>query len=215
MSSATQLSGTVFISGVINDCEFSADGEASGDPATGDYKVHLDYKSVPKGWDPLMYTDVKVSLVFLKEEGGGKNFLAVTGGRYTSAGSIDFDDGNYLRNHTTIEVEGNRIKAVYVMHGSAKTGALATMEFFEETMIPFGPGRIAAVGLARWKAHSGELLDAIFSTRYDFDKKFSLAVPQVRRIEAQPTFDKSSRRFSSSYRGKVAALPGAVRLGVP
>jgi hypothetical protein len=209
---SNKLEGTVFISGVINDCEFSAEGSTEGDASTGEYKVRLDYKSVPKGWDPLMYTDVKVSLIFLKEENDGLNFLSLAGGKYTSSGSIDFGDGNSLRNNTMIEVQGSRIRAVYVMYGTAKTGDLGGMEFFEETMVPFGPGRIAALGLARWRTRAGEPLDAIFSTRYDFSPKKSLSRPQVRRIEPRPSFDKSRACFDCTYRGRVFALPRGVEV---
>jgi hypothetical protein len=216
MQSTRQLSGTVFISGVINDCEFSADGHASGDADSGQYTVELNYKTVPAGWDPLMYTDVKVSLLFLKEEQGATNFLSLTGGKYTSSGSIDFGDGNYLRNNTTIEVvDGNKIRAVYVMYGTAKTGRLSSMEFFEETLLPFGPGRIAALAVARWKTADGKPLDAIFSTRYDFDKKHSLKQSQVRRIEARPSFDKLTSRFSSTYQGRVLPIPNLVNRAGP
>jgi len=50
-----QISGDVRVSGVINDYEFSAEGEATGNPSTGEYSVKLDYTDVPKGLHPLMY----------------------------------------------------------------------------------------------------------------------------------------------------------------
>src|SRR6266540_2593677 len=79
-AAAGTLSGEVRITGVINDEEFSAEGEASGNPTTGEYRVTLNYKHIPRGWHPLMYTDVKVSLLFLKEEGSAVNFLTLCGG---------------------------------------------------------------------------------------------------------------------------------------
>ncbi len=116
---ARELSGEVRVTGVINDEEFAAEGEASGDPETGRYKVTLRYDNVPDGWDPIMYTDVKVSLLFHREEGRGQNFLSAAGGTYRSAGNIDFGQGDLLRNNTVIELlDESTFRAVYVMHGS-------------------------------------------------------------------------------------------------
>jgi hypothetical protein len=212
--SGEELAGTVRITGVINDSEFWAEGEASGNPSTGEYKVHLDYKSVPPGWDPLMYTDVKVSLLFLKEEGKAQNFLRLANGNYTSAGTIDLGDGNVLRNNTRISLLDKRtFVAVYVMYGTAHTGELSSMEFFEETLLPFGKGRIAALGLARWKRPDGTDLDAMFSTQYYLENGSQLAHPQVRRIEAKPNFQEG--RFASTYVGKVRLLPRIIEEGGP
>lgn len=214
MASPAQISGEVRITGVINDEEFSAEGDASGDPSTGEYRVRLEYAHIPTGWHPLMYTDVKVSLLFLKEEEHGRNFLNLTGGSYTSAGTIDFGDGHVLRNNTNIRLLDQRtFRAVYVMYGTARMDELVGMEYFEETMLPFGPGRIAALAIARWNTRSGQPLDAIFSTRYNFDPKYRLDRPQMRRIEAKPSLDRMT--FSSTYTGRVRHLPRLIEEGGP
>ncbi len=214
MEAADRLSGEVRITGVINDEEFSASGEASGSPSTGEYTVRLDYASIPRGWHPHMYTDVKVSLLFLREEGNGKNFLSLAGGKYTSAGTIDLGDGNVLRNNTVIELLDERtFRAVYVMYGTAQVGELGPMEYFEETMLPWGPGRIAALGLARWTRPDGQPIDALFSTRYNFDERHRLDRPQFRRIEAKPRME--ARTFAASYTGFVQHLPRHIEEGGP
>jgi hypothetical protein len=201
-----QLSGEVRITGVINDQEFSASGDAAGDPDTGEYEVRLEYERVPKGWHPLMYTDVKVSLLFHRQEGRGKNFHTLADGRYTSAGTIDLGGGNLLRNNTVIELLDDRsFRAVYVMYGTAQTGELARMQSFEETMLPFGPGRIAALAVARWERTDGSELDALFSTRYEWDGDGHLEHPQFRKLEAEPSFDGTT--FRSQYRGFIKDLP--------
>jgi hypothetical protein len=87
------------ISGNVKDEEFSAAGEAAGSPETGEFRVRLDYRHVPSGWHPHMYPDVKVSLLFLREEDGGQNFLTLAGGQYTSAGTIDVGDCNVPQQH--------------------------------------------------------------------------------------------------------------------
>jgi len=196
------LTGDVRITGVINDQEFSADGTATGDPDTGEYEVQLDYERVPAGWHPLMYTDVKVSLLFHREEGDGKNFLTLAGGRYTSAGSIDLGDGYVLRNNTMIELlDKHSFRAVYVMYGTAVTGELTGFDEFEETMLPLGPGKIAALAIARWPRADGTSLDAMFSTRYQLANGGRLHRPQFRKMEAEPSFD--GRSFRSRYRGFI------------
>lgn len=213
MTNAT-ISGDVRISGAINDVEFSAEGEASGNPATGEYSVTLRYNQIPDGWHPLMYTDVKVSLLFLREERGAKNFLSIAKGTYRSAGHIDFGEGNVLSNHTSIRmIDAKRFSAVYVMNGRAHTGELTGMDFFEETMLPFGSGKIAALAIARWTRRDGSKLDAIFSTRYTFDPKYSLDRAQVRRIEAKPTL--KANVFSSEYTAFVRQLPRGADDGGP
>jgi hypothetical protein len=212
------ISGDVRISGIINDEEFSATGEAAGDPVTGRYQVTLNYTSIPKGWHPFMYTDVKVSLLFLKEEGGAQNFLSLANGVYQSAGTIDLGNGNLLKNNTNIRMlNKNRFTAVYVMCGTAHTGDLNQMEFFEETLLPFGPGRIAAIAMARWKSRSGEVFDALFSTRYIFDSKKELKRPQFRRVNANATLkaSKTGGTFRASYTGFVRPLPRGVEEGGP
>src|SRR5260370_7696428 len=136
-----------------------------------------------------MYTDMKVSLLFLKEEEGGQNFITLAGGHYTSAGTIDLGDGNVLRNNTSIQMLDDRtFKAVYVMYGTAQLGELGELEHFEETMLPMGPGRVAALALARWKRPRGEPVDAMFSTRYHFASERSLSAVHVPRIHAHPQF---------------------------
>ena len=214
MAKERTLSGNVRITGVINDEEFSAEGDASGSPSTGEYKVTLNYKNIPKGWNAFMYTDVKVSLLFLKEDGKSQNFLTLTGGTYKSAGAIDLGGGNFLRNNTDIRLlNDSTFVAVYVMYGTAHLPELTGMSFFEETMLPFGPGRIAALGLARWPAADGSAVDAMFSTQYFFDSKRQLMRPQIRRIEARPSFKKGT--FSSTYNGIVNVLPRMVEEGGP
>lgn len=203
----SKLSGSVRITGVINDDEFWAEGEAVGDPESGEYTVRLEYERVPRGWDPLLYTDVKVSLLFHREEQEGRNLLSVTGGSYRTSGSIDLGNGNLLRNNTMIEmVDDETFRAVYVMYGTAQTGKLQDIEFFEETMIPFGKGKIAALALARWKTTDGKDLDAIFSTKYVLsNEEAALEGAQFRRMEAHPTFD--GRTFQCSYNGYIQNLP--------
>lgn len=204
-----QITGNVRISGVINDVEFSASGSATGDPSAGRYKVSLKYSEIPKGWHPLMYADPKVGLLFLKEQDGGENFQSVTGGRYTSAGTIDLGDGNLLRNNADIRMlTGNRFIANYVMSGTAHIDRLIALEFFEETMLPLGPGRAVGLAIARWKTRGGKPLDGLFSNRYSFDPRRRLARPQVRRIEAKPTMRGMS--FSLANVGSVRALPRLV-----
>lgn len=203
---AKTLHGEVRITGIINDEEFAAEGEAEGSPETGEYSVRLAYERVPTGWHPLMYTDVKVSLLFLREEKGGQNFLTLAGGSYRSAGSIDLGEGNLLRNNTDIRMIGNdTFRAVYVMHGTAHTGELTGMDYFEETMLPFGDGKVAALALARWSRREGDPVEAIFSTRYMFDSGRQLEHPQFRRVEAQPSF--TDMVFESRYQAYVAELP--------
>jgi hypothetical protein len=214
MADKGELSGKVRITGVINDEEFAAEGDASGNPSTGEYRVRLEYQHVPKGWHPLMYTDVKVSLLFLREEGEGQNFLSLAGGKFTSAGTIDLGDGNVLRNNTNIQLIDERtFSAVYVMYGTAQIGELTDMTYFEETMLPWGPGRIAALGLARWHARDGRDIDALFSTRYAFDGRNQLKRPQMRRIEASAKMERMT--FASTYEGIVRSLPRAVEEGGP
>lgn len=208
------VSGDVRISGVINDVEFSAAGEASGDAATGEYRVELRYAGIPKDWHPFMYTDVKVSLLFLREEENGKNFHTLADGIYTSAGTIDLGGGNVLRNNTVIRmVDANTFTAVYVMYGTARMDELVSMEYFEETMLPWGPGRVAALGIAQWKTQQGDSVDALFSTRYHFDPQYRLDRPQVRRIEAKPALNGTT--FSSTYRAFVRPLPRIIEEGGP
>ncbi|GHF33193.1 hypothetical protein E5082_31910 [Streptomyces griseoluteus] len=80
-----------------------------------------------------MYTDVKVSLLFHREEVEGKNLLSLANGTYRTAGTIDLGSGNVLRNNTVIQlVNEDRFNAVYVMNGTAQTGELENIEFFEE-----------------------------------------------------------------------------------
>jgi hypothetical protein len=201
----TEMSGDIRITGAINDEEFSAQGSASGNPSTGEYKVRLDYTNIPKGWHPFMYTDVKVSLLFLREEDGGTNFLNLTAGTYKSAGTIDLGDGNILRNNTNIKRTGsNTFVAVYVMNGTAHIDELVGMDYFEETMLPFGPGRIASLAIAQWKTKR-KPVEALFSTRYLFEEKYRLDRAQFRRIEATPQFDGKS--FTCTYKAFVKALP--------
>ena len=75
-AAALRISGEVKISGAINDVEFSAVGEASGDPSRGEFTVRLDYTTIPAGWHPLVYIDPKVNFLFIRKEGGAKNFSA-------------------------------------------------------------------------------------------------------------------------------------------
>jgi hypothetical protein len=220
-----ELSGEIRVTGVINEDEFAAAGEAHGNPETGEYEVTLEYETVPRDWDPLMYSDVKVSLLFHREEDGGQNFLSLADGRYRSAGTIDLGDGNVLRNNTVIEVlEPTVFRAVYVMYGTARTGRLTGIEHFEETMLPFGPGRVAAIAVARWRKEDGEPLDALFSTRYEFENGAALKRPQMRRMDAEPTFETKGDNargrlrhgtFRSRYNGVTRRLPPVVDEGGP
>lgn len=208
MPNARHLSGEVRVTGVINDEEFAAEGQAFGNPETGEYEVQLEYNHIPRDWDPLMYSDVKVSLLFHRQEGQGRNLLTLADGRYTSAGTIDFGMGNVLRNNTVIETSGDTFRAVYVMYGTARIGALRRMVHFEETMLPYGEGRIAALALARWETETGEPLDALFSTRYELGNGARLRRAQVRVMEAEPTVDGTT--FRSTYRGSIRHLPAVV-----
>jgi hypothetical protein len=99
---------------------------------------------------------------------------------------------------------------VYVMYGTARTGDLAGIERFEETMMPYGPGRIAALAIARWRRKDGSSLDAIFSTRYEFGEEFGLEHPQFRRLEAKPVFEDGT--FRCSYTGVIRPLTEGVDL---
>jgi hypothetical protein len=183
-----KLSGEVRITGVINDEEFSAAGEASGDTSTGDFRVKLEYTHIPKGWHPLMYMDVKVGLLFLREEGQGQNLLSLADGSYTSAATIDLGDGNIVRNNAVIKRTGETVFiANYAMFGTAHISELVSMEHFEETMLPLGSGRIGALGLTRWKTADGKVVDGLSMTKYKFDEKRQLGRPQVRKLEAKPT----------------------------
>lgn len=65
-SDARTLSGKVRITGVINDEKFEAEGEAEGNPGTGEFSLQLNYSHVPKNWHPIMYSDPKVGLLFLR-----------------------------------------------------------------------------------------------------------------------------------------------------
>ena len=201
-----KIKGAVKISGVINDEEFSAKGEASGNPETGEFMVRLDYTNFPKGWHPFMYMDVKVGLLFLKEICEGQNLLSLAEGNYTAAGSIDLGNGNMVRNHARIKMlDKDTFNAVYLMHGIAHTGELLAMEYFEETMLPMDNGVVAALGIARWKTKEGKPLDAMLSTKYNFDPKLRLKRAQFRRIEATPKLEGMS--FTCTYKGFVQDLP--------
>lgn len=211
----SKLTGRVRISGVINDDEFRAQGEAAGDPETGEYQVHLEYEQVPRDWDPILYTDAKVGLLFQKEDDNSKNMHSLTDGNFLASGIIDLGRGNFLRNNASIKMLDNEtFVADYVMHGTAKTGVLNNIDFFEETMVPFGDGVIAGMALARWKTADGNNLDAIFSTRYTLDNKSqTLTGPQLRRLDAHPRCNGSV--FDCDYRGQLQALPRLVERQAP
>ena len=212
MKEKNLISGDVRISGVINDEEFTASGNASGNPDTGEFQVMLNYENIPKGWHPFMYVDIKASLLFLREEAKGQNFLSLNGGVYRSAGTIQFGDGNILHNHTNIRMLNDRkFTAVYYMQGTAHTGRILGLEYFEETMLPMGNGNIAALAIAKWKSENQKPLTAMLATRYIFDEKKSLKQPQFRRIEAKPKLDKNV--FSCTYIGYVKPLPRVVEKG--
>jgi hypothetical protein len=197
-----EITGKVRVTGVINDEEFAAVGEVAGDPETGRFRARLDYEHVPVGWHPIMYTDVKAGLLFYREEGLGQNFLSLAGGTYTAAGHIDLGQGDLLRNHAVIELlDDHTFRAAYVMHGTARTGPLTTLEHFEETMIPMGPGHVGAVAFARWKKQDGRDLDAMLATRFDFPNGAILPGAQRRRLSASPRFEPHESAEGTMRRG--------------
>jgi hypothetical protein len=211
-----EITGKVKVTGVINDEEFAATGEVAGDPEAGRFRARLAYEHVPANWHPIMYTDVKAGLLFYREVGLGQNFLSLADGTYTAAGHIDLGGGALLRNHAVIELlDEHTFRAAYVMHGIAPTGPLAALEHFEETMIPMGPGRVGAVAFARWKREDGSDLDAMFSTRFDFPNKATLAGSQLRTIVASPRFEfdetgsdlRRGGTFTCEYDAVVRDLP--------
>jgi hypothetical protein len=214
MKANSDMQGEVHISGVINDEEFSAHGEASGNPQTGEYRLELRYSSIPKGWHPFLYTDPKVGLLFLREEEQGRNLLTLARGIYTASTTIDLGEGNLLRNNAVIRmVDANRFVASYAMYGTSRIEALIGMDYLEETMLPMGPGRIAALAIARWSTADGGKIDAILSTRYTFDVQHRLDRPQIRRIEVQP--DLQANTFTARFTGSARSLPRLIEEGGP
>ena len=214
MKHAADLNGKVRIVGVINDEEFAADGDVSGNPSTGEFRVRLDYNHIPAGWHPHMYIDVKVGLLFLREEDGGQNFLTLSKGKYRSTGSIDLGGGFSIRNNAEIAMrDEHSFIANYAMFGVAHLGELAELEHFEETMLPMGPGQIAAIALARWKRPGAEPVDAVFATRYRLSEPITLGAVQVRRLHAEPSV--RGKRFECTYTAFVRALPHLVETGGP
>lgn len=213
MANKGVLAGEVRITGVINDQEFSATGRASGDPSTGEYDLQLEYERIPADWHPLMYLDPKIGLLFHREEGRGRNVLNARGKGFRSSGTIDLGDGNVLRNNAVIRVDGDRISASYVMYGTARTGDLAAVDFFEETVLPFGPGKLAGLAIARWKRSDGSTLDGLLSTRYEFDPATSLERPQLRKMEATASLD--GGKYHSQHRGLIRHLGSVVEEGGP
>lgn len=183
---------------------------ALSDPTMGGTALaRSSYGSVSIARDPLMYTDVKVSLLFHREEDGAKNLLTLSGGNFRTSGTIDLGGGNLLRNHSVIQMEAGSFKAAYIMAGTAHTGALSTLEYFEETMFPFGPGRIASVAVARWSRQDGPPLDALFSSRYEWDGDATLDEPQTRQFRSHARLDGLS--FGSRYEGVVRRFTGTAQ----
>lgn len=211
-----ELSGKVRISGVINDEKFEAEGDAQGNTETGEYSLRLNYDHIPRNWHPTLYSDPKVGLLFQREEGRGQNYLSLTGGTFRSSGFIELGEGFLLRTTAVIRLLDQRtFQAVYAMYGTAHTGDLTGLDFFEETMLPFGPQQVVGLGLSRWRRGDGSTLDGVSLTRYHFDSGPGLRGPQVRRVDLSPEFDKRRGAFSGKFRGHVKALPRLVEEGGP
>jgi hypothetical protein len=75
-------------------------------------------------------------------------------------------------------------------------------------MLPFGPGKIAAMSIARWKTKGNTTLDAVISTVYTFEEKDTLNLAQVRRFDATPKLENNS--FSCTYKSVVKGLPDEI-----
>jgi hypothetical protein len=61
--------------------------------------------------------------------------------------------------------------------------------------------------VARWERTDGSELDALFSTRYEWDGDGQFEHPQFRKLEADPSFDGTT--FKSRYQGFIKHLPAA------
>jgi len=209
-----RISGSVHITGIINAHEFSAHGTASGDPATGDYRLSLEYDEIPPGWHPFAYVDPKVGLLFHREEDGGRNLLSLADGTYRSAGTLDLGEGNFLHNNAHIRMTGaTTFEASYMMFGTAHLHELAAVDYFEETMLPMGPGRLGGLALTRWSGRNKEVIDGFLATRYQMASKRGLDRPQLRRFEAKPSL--KGNVFTCEFNGYVRALPRMVEAGGP
>jgi hypothetical protein len=206
------LTADIRITGAINDEEFAATGQASGDPGTGEWRLQLDYSHFPANWHPFLYIDAKIGMLFINERDEGKNMLSLADGSFRASTTIDLGSGFLLRNNALIEKVGDeRYRASYLMHGTTRIFELTEVESFEEVMVPLGPGRVAGLAVARWKGGL-ETLEAVMSTRYTFDTARTLDAVQVRRFDAKPRL--SGRTFTSEYHAEVgpaSAYPRAFR----
>lgn len=196
------LTAEIRITGAINDEEFGATGNATGDPQTGKWHLRLDYSNFPANWHPFLYVDAKVGLLYYREHEGGKNMLSLAGGSFRASSTIDLGHGFILHNNAEIKrVTQTHFRASYLMYGTIRTFELTEVESFQEIMVPVGPGRVAGLALARWRG-GVEKLEAIMSTRYDFEPVGSLDQTQLRVLTAEPSL--TGRTVEIGYRTEVA-----------
>jgi hypothetical protein len=198
------LTAEIRITGAINDEEFAATGEASGDPATGEWRLQLDYSHFPADWHPFLYVDAKIGLLFVKEHAGGKNLLSLADGAFRASTTIDFGGGSLLRNNALIErLSDEHFRASYLMHGTTRVPKLTSVESFEEVMVPLGDGRVAGMAIARWKGER-DSVEAVMSTRYSYDTLRGLEHMQLRRFDVKPQL--TDMTFSADYRAEVSPI---------
>jgi hypothetical protein len=196
------LTAEIKITGAINDEEFGATGSASGDPQTGQWHLRLDYSNFPANWHPFLYVDAKVGLIYYREHEGGRNMLSLSDGSFRASSTIDLGHGFILRNNAEIKkVSQTHFRASYLMYGTIRTFELTEIESFQEIMVPAGPGRVAGLALARWRG-GVEKLEAIQSTRYDFETARTLDQTQLRVLTAEPSL--SRHTVEIDYRTEVA-----------
>jgi hypothetical protein len=198
------LTADIRITGAINDEEFAATGEASGDPTTGEWRLQLDYSHFPANWHPFLYIDAKIGLLFVKEHEGCKNLLSLADGAFRASTTIDFGGGYLLRNNALIErLSDEHFRASYLMHGTTRVPELMSVESFEEVMVPLGDGRIAGMAVARWRGER-EAVEAVMCTRYSYDTLRGLDRMQLRRFEAKPAL--ADMTFSADYHAEVGPV---------
>lgn len=199
-----QVKLDINIIGVINDTKFTAKGSGIGED--GKTSLKLEYSDIPKGWDPLVYSDPLINLSFLKEIRGARCLGMLTGPDYTAERVFDFGKGQQLRALAKIYREGGNVTVgSYSMIGTVHLPQLTEVYPFEEIMIPSGPGDAIGIGMLRFKAITGDNIDAVASTRYHFSKNLRIPFVQIRRAQIKAKVQE--RTFSGEFEIKVQPLP--------
>jgi hypothetical protein len=198
---------TANVFGVINDAKFTCVGNGHIDVATGDAEITLTYSHCPPDWNILNYSDPLVLLGGYKEEAGGLHMMSLSKGEYHAEATIDFGRGLLLRKTASVRAQGDALMASYSLFGTARVADIASIEPYEEYMIPAGDGQMIAIGLAKWKTTDGKMIQAVQSTRYFFDEPAAvLKQAQVRRFEAHASVDKSGLEYRGRYKTSVRAM---------